>query len=228
MENTSCAYQLFNLFRPNIHHVNSHLLILTKAKSFMIILKRYWHPIHLYSTCPHYFQRGRIDEVLAVAITVSLFHVSLVPLLSVSSTCRRRTLCTAGWKRTLCGPWRASTHTSTTGFGLPRVCPGTGCWAPLQWVLLCVLTGTNYHYNDGCWSLQLIEIVVRLRWSHPCLRMHHIITETEYHMCCLVAVSIHSPSQCRNKHILIIYVIGYTCDSETSNPDLATHWSIYS
>lgn len=61
-----------------------------------------------------------------------------LPLLSMSrSTCRRRALCTASWRRTRCGPWRASTPTSTTGFVLPGVCPGTGCWAPSRWALLC-------------------------------------------------------------------------------------------
>lgn len=62
-------------------------------------------------------------------------HVPLLPLLSPSSTSRRRTLSTASWRRTQCGPWRTSTPTSTTGSRLPGVCPGTGCLEPSRWGL---------------------------------------------------------------------------------------------
>ncbi len=167
--------------RLNNNSLSSHLSQIKEDQTFIIILERCLRHICLDSTCSHYLQRGRLKEASAVARTVSLLHVSLVPLLSVSSTCRRETLCTASSRRTLCGPWRASTLTSTTGFRLPIVCPGTGCWTPLQWVL----SGTNYCYNEGCWHLHLIEIGVMLGWSHSYLRIHHVIAEIKHLICCL-------------------------------------------
>lgn len=79
--------------------------------------------------------------------------MSLVPLLSIFSTCRRRTRCTQSWRRTRCGPWRSSTLTSTTGFMFPGLCPGTGCWAPSRWVLLLL---------PCCHSLGPISLLIKL------------------------------------------------------------------
>lgn len=63
---------------------------------------------------------------------------------------------------------------SAQGLGAGRLC--SECCCVLQ------LSGTNYHFNDGCWCLQLI--VVGFGWSHRCLRIHHLITKIKYHICC--------------------------------------------
>lgn len=65
---------------------------------------------------------------------------------------------------------------SAQGLGAGHLCSECCCGS---W-----LSGTNYHYNDGCWRSLLIEIVVRPWWAHPCLRKYYVITERKYHTCC--------------------------------------------